>query len=246
MTTHERQGPMHSQQTVMDERHVVQVVPRLVLAMGAMVGALLLPLWLLPFLAIAAGLALWHCKDAASLRAAGWMGLTVIFFTLLVTPLWLVFWAEIVLANALLLSASLAVRLTTVVFIGVAFTAAVPPFAWLAALRRFPRLGMALTLTFRQVPEFAQDATRMRAAQQGRGLLVGHRRFRPLVFLVPLFTRAMERADRLSMALVLAGWGRRKARPVMVPRWVPLDGVWIVTGLILAAMALWPTSLGLP
>lgn len=224
---------------------VPHVVPRLVLAVGAMIGALLLPLWLLPFLALAAGVALWRSKDAASMRAAGWMGLTIILFTLVVTPFWLTFLAGLVFADALLLAGALAVRLTTVVFIGIALTASVPPFAWLAALRRYPRLAMALTLTFRQVPEFAQDAVRMRTAQRGRGLLVGRRRMRPLVFLVPLFTRAVERADRLSMALVLAGWGEGTPRPVRVPKWTPMDGVWILAGSAVAVVAIWPGLLGL-
>lgn len=215
--------------------------PRVVLAVGATAVALLAPLWWVPLLWLGPLWVLWRVRlrddDVSLLRSGLWLGGLLFLATLVVTPLWLVVLAGVAWVQAVQVAAALAVRLLAVFLVGFAFTAWVKPASWLASLRSFPRLGLLLTLTLRQLPEFAQDSVRLRAAQQGRGLLVGHRRWRPFVFLVPLFSRAFERSDRISMALILSGWGQGKARPVRRPRLQAVDPVLALGGLALAAVA---------
>ncbi len=225
-------------------RGLALVWPRLVLAAGATLVALLAPILLVPLVAVGAGFVLWRLQDIEAdgtpLRSAGSIGLTILVTTFLVTPVWLVLLVGVQWIPALLVSGALAVRLSAVFFIGFAFTAAVSPACWFASLHRFPRLALALMLTMRQIPEFTQDSVRLRAAQQGRGLLVGRRAWRPLVFLVPLFSRGLERADRLSTALLLSGWGQAKARPVAAARATGGDAWFVLGGLVLAGFALLP------
>lgn len=220
------------------------VWPRLVLAAGATMVALVAPILWVPLLALGAGWVLWrvrsHEQDADPLRSAGRIGLMILVATVLVTPVWLVLLASVSWSDAAWVAGALAVRLSAVFFIGFAFTAAISPACWFASLRRFPRLALALMLTLRQIPEFAQDSVRLRAAQQGRGLLVGMRSWRPLVFLVPLFSRGLERAQRLSTALLLAGWGQGDSRPVATARAKGSDASYVVAGLLLAGIALVP------
>lgn len=221
-------------------RPVPALVPRLALALGATVLALLAPVPWVPLLALGAAVALARAGDGAAWRAAGLLGLVTIAATLIVTPFTLVVLAGVPQAQAVAVAAAFAVRLAAIAFVGVAVTATLPPRAWLAGLRRAPRLALALLVTFRQVPEIAADAARIRRAQRGRGLLAGRQRWRPLALFVPLVARSLERADRLGRALVLAGWGKGRARPLVTARYRLWDVALLALG---AALAVAPALL---
>lgn len=216
--------------------------PRFVFAVGATVVALLAPLWVVPAVAMGSGVAiLLASRDrAASARSAGLLGLVVLLVTLVVTPVWLVLLAGVGWRHAFFVAGPLAVRLTTVLFVGWAFKEVTSPASWLVSLRRFPRLALSLMVTFRQLPELGEDARRLHRVQQARGLLVRRRMIDPSVFLVPLFSRALDRADRLSAALLLAGWGQGKAVPVRMPRSRPRDIVFASAGILLVLAAVHP------
>jgi energy-coupling factor transporter transmembrane protein EcfT len=213
--------------------------PRALLALGATVLALVGPLWLAPVVAVAAGMLLWAVsapRDGA-LRAVGWMGGMVLGFSLVLTPLTLVLLAGVGFSHAVWVSGALAVRLCAVVFIASAFKQAVSPAMVLSSLRWSPRLALALMVTLRQLPELTEDAVRLRRVQQARGLLVSRWGWRPMVFLVPLFSRSLARADRLSEALLLSGWGESRRRPLRPSRARLQDAWWALGGVLLIVVA---------
>lgn len=216
--------------------------PRFLLAAGATMVALLAPLWAVPWVALVAGavIGLSGKGGVSSVRSAGLLGLVVILVTLGFTPVWLVFLAGVGWEHAFLVAGPLAVRLTSVLFVGLAFKQVTSPACWLVSLRGSPRLALSLMVTFRQLPELAEDARRLRRVQQARGLFVRRRWGDPSVLLVPLFSRALDRADRLSAALLLAGWGQGRAVPVRTPQARPWDLVLAAGGLLLAVAALYP------
>lgn len=188
--------------------------------------------------------ALWPLRargDAALLRGALSMVGMLTLATLVLTPTWLHLLAGVAERAAFRTGLALAVRLDAVLLVGLALAAALPPVAWLAATRRFPRLGLVLTLTFRQVPELAAETERIRRAQRARGLASGPLVLRPVSVMVPVVVRSLERAERMGAALVLAGWtGGRGGTRVVVARWGGGDVLWALLGSGLLGWALLP------
>ena len=86
------------------------------------------------------------------------------------------------------------------------------PFPFLPARR----IALMATLTMRFLPMVLDEADEVRAAGRAR---LGHRRKNPILrmkfFVVPLFRRALLRAD--EMALALAARGYREDLPVILP-----------------------------
>lgn len=215
------------------------MTPRLVLALGAAAAALVSGVHVAALVGVAALLPLRRSADAGLLRATRMTVVAVTAATLLFTPLWLHLLVGVPERAAFHVGLALALRLDAVLLVGLALTATLPPVAWLAATRRFPRLGLALTLTFRQVPELAAESERIRKAQRARGLAGAHLWSRPLAVAVPLVVRSLERAERMGTALTLAGWtgGVPKTR-VVKARWGMDDVLWLLLGTGLLTWAL--------
>lgn len=198
----------------------------------------MLPLWAPGLLLIGAAIALFISGDRSAIRSAVMIIAALSVATVAFTPLWLHLFAGVSLEQAVQVALTLAVRLAAMLAIGLALAAALPPVAWLASTRRFPRLGLVLTLTFRQVPELAAETDRIRRAQRARGLLLGPRLTHPVGIVVPLVVRSLERAGRTGEALTLAGWTEgRPATIVVRPARGWRDVLWSIAGLALLTAA---------
>lgn len=192
--------------------------------------ALTAPLVVAALVAPVAAFVLLGRGGPAAARGAGAMALGLVAATLVVQSLVLVVGTGASWSFAVAVSVAFAVRLGALLIAMLALAAVLPARAWLAGLRRTPRLALLLSLTFRQVPDLAADAERIRQVQRARGLLAGRRHRAPTALLVPLVTRALDRADRMGRALALAGWGPTAVSPVVRPVWRPLDALWILLG----------------
>lgn len=218
--------------------HPPAVLPRLLLGIGAAAAALTLPVWVAGVVLLGAAQPLARRGDRGMLRMAAWAVAGFSLVTVLVTPLWLHLLVSIPFEVATRTALALLVRLDAVLVVGLALSVVLPPVAWLAATRRFPRIGLALALTFRQVPELAAETARVRRVQRARGLLTGSP-LGPRALIVPVVTRSLERAERLGETLVLSGWtGGRPAHPVVRNRYRASDAIWILAGVGLLAAAL--------
>ncbi|MBW3581700.1 MAG: energy-coupling factor transporter transmembrane protein EcfT [Euryarchaeota archaeon] len=214
--------------------HTPTVFPRILLAAAATLVALIGPAWGVAVVAAAAGIGLVRSGAHATARTTGWMVLglvaaTIVFQAAILVPFVGLGWLE-----ALGVGAAFSARLGTVLLVTSLLAVALPPRAWLASLARFPRLGLLFTLVFRQVPDMAAEAERVRRAQRARGLLIG-RLVPALATVVPVMSRTLERADRMGRVLLLAGWGRPRREPLVRPRFHVVDIVWM--GLAVALLA---------
>ena len=136
------------------------------------------------------------------------------------SPVWLA-WGPLSLTRAgCLFALAMALKLTVLLAVGTLFLAVtqVEEIAHALACFGLPRkLGFAITLSFRMVPLFLENAQRVVDAQRCRGLdfdsgglLRRARCYVPVI--VPVFMGALRRADALAMALDGRGFqlgGRR-------------------------------------
>lgn len=151
-----------------------------------------------------------------------WILMGILF--LLTTLLWMVFMARgsggFPSAIGFRFGAGMGLRLDLMLMAGVVFltTTRVEAFTWALTRLGVPyRAGFALTLAFRLVPVFLENALTVADAQKCRGWQVDRggpirraRRYVPL--LVPIFISSLRSADHLSMALESKGFGT--PRPV--------------------------------
>jgi energy-coupling factor transport system permease protein len=101
------------------------------------------------------------------------------------------------------------------------------------------RSALAVALATRLVPTLERDATGLRDALRGRGVVVsgarGHARL-----LSPLVAGSLERASGLAEAMEARGFGRDGATRAPRPDWSRLDGAAVVAAAAIVVVgALW-------
>lgn len=206
--------------------HTPTLFPRLLLALAATAVALVAPLWAAASLAALAAFVLLRHGTGDTARAAGWMVIGLSAATILMQTLILALALDRGWVQSAAVGASFSVRLGAVLLVATATSVVLPPRAWLASLARFPRLALLLTLVFRQVPDVAAEAERVKRAQKARGLLVG-RTVPALASVAPVMSRTLERADRMGRVLYLSGWGRPRRDPLVRPMFQMVDLLWL-------------------
>jgi energy-coupling factor transport system permease protein len=116
------------------------------------------------------------------------------------------------------------------------------PLVWIGV--NTDALALTMTLTLRFVPILALEAERLAKAQASRGMtfvarggpIARTRRMLPL--LVPLFLGALDRAERLALAMQARGYGTRARRTSMRSQPVrPLDVLALFATAVVAAGA---------
>ena len=156
------------------------------------------------------------------------------------------FWRYDLTAEQLFYMVNISIKYFVALPVAILFISATNPSEFAASLNKIGvpyRIGYAVSIALRYIPDIQRDYHNISQAQQARGVELGKkeklikRLKNSVTILLPLIMSSLARVDVISNAMELRGFGKHKKRTWYVER--PFQkGDWIALGLGAALLAM--------